>query len=518
MLRWLTCRQRARLLRLLGVLTHGVLDNGHGRARLNLFRHKHEVESGRTSSVSQEMLGFDPSGAPLFCGRGDMTWSDVCARSAKIVTLIDLAGHGRFLRTTVCGLTARVPNYAMLVVSAATGVCGTAREHLALLSALQVSFFVVVAKTDTCLPSQQRSVMDGIKAALTPALCDRVLEVVGVDADVAALAVRFTSHHAIPVFSVSSVTGVGLDALRSFLFHLRGDAPRIDTMSRAPQRTSTIPAMAVAADAAVGADAAQLLRPTSCGRCDFQIEETCFVSDVGVVVSGTLLSGAIREGDTLYAGPNADGHFEPVRVLSIHRNRMLTPGIQEGHRASLAIAGLPRGCVRVGMSLVCRPEQAVACSEFDAVMKVLATPAVLAPGIRATVHIGSVCQTVEIVATATMGAESADLPLGTGSCDARPPPPPPLMLSVDADAAARPSRDYRSRGTSDPSAGAGGARAAVSPRQRRVSESAVLHMNEQVGLRLRFVRRPECVRLGSQVLLRDTRTRCVGVVTHVERL
>lgn len=36
---------------LLGVLTHGVLDDGRGVARQKLFRHKHELETGRTSSV-----------------------------------------------------------------------------------------------------------------------------------------------------------------------------------------------------------------------------------------------------------------------------------------------------------------------------------------------------------------------------------------------------------------------------------------------------------------------------------
>lgn len=47
---------------LLGVLTHGELDNGRGYARKKLFRHKHEVESGRTSSVGNDILGFDPKG------------------------------------------------------------------------------------------------------------------------------------------------------------------------------------------------------------------------------------------------------------------------------------------------------------------------------------------------------------------------------------------------------------------------------------------------------------------------
>ncbi len=47
---------------LLGVLTQGELDNGRGRARLNLFRHLHEIQSGRTSSISHEILGFNSKG------------------------------------------------------------------------------------------------------------------------------------------------------------------------------------------------------------------------------------------------------------------------------------------------------------------------------------------------------------------------------------------------------------------------------------------------------------------------
>ena len=39
----------------LGVLTRGGLDDGRGRARVALFRHKHEVETGRTSSVGMEV-------------------------------------------------------------------------------------------------------------------------------------------------------------------------------------------------------------------------------------------------------------------------------------------------------------------------------------------------------------------------------------------------------------------------------------------------------------------------------
>ena len=50
---------------LLGVLVKGDLDDGRGRARVNLFRHKHEMETGRTSSVGMEIMGFDSTGSVI---------------------------------------------------------------------------------------------------------------------------------------------------------------------------------------------------------------------------------------------------------------------------------------------------------------------------------------------------------------------------------------------------------------------------------------------------------------------
>jgi len=45
---------------MLGVLTKNTLDDGRGRTRVNLFRHKHEIESGRTSSVGMNPLYSAP--------------------------------------------------------------------------------------------------------------------------------------------------------------------------------------------------------------------------------------------------------------------------------------------------------------------------------------------------------------------------------------------------------------------------------------------------------------------------
>lgn len=68
---------------MLGVLVKGGLDDGRGKARVNLFRHKHEIESGRTSSVGMEIMGFDTRGdivASNVPGR-KLSWEEIGKRS-----------------------------------------------------------------------------------------------------------------------------------------------------------------------------------------------------------------------------------------------------------------------------------------------------------------------------------------------------------------------------------------------------------------------------------------------------
>lgn len=106
---------------LLGVLTQGEMDNGRGRARLNLFRHLHEIQSGRTSSISHEILGFDAKGEVVdysMC----ISAEEICEASSKLITFIDLAGHQKYMKTTIFGLTAHCPDVAMLVIGANSGV------------------------------------------------------------------------------------------------------------------------------------------------------------------------------------------------------------------------------------------------------------------------------------------------------------------------------------------------------------------------------------------------------------
>jgi GTPase len=44
---------------LVGVLSKGIMDDGRGSARLKVFNFNHEANNGRTSSIGQEIMGFD---------------------------------------------------------------------------------------------------------------------------------------------------------------------------------------------------------------------------------------------------------------------------------------------------------------------------------------------------------------------------------------------------------------------------------------------------------------------------
>ncbi|RLU16983.1 hypothetical protein DMN91_011052 [Ooceraea biroi] len=152
---------------LLGVLTHGELDNGRGLARQKLFRHKHEAETGRTSSVGNDILGFDSVG--------------------------------------------------MLMIGANAGIVGMTKEHLGLALALSVPVFVVVTKIDMCPPNVLQENLKLLIRILKSPGCRKVPVTVKTPDDVVVSATNFVSERLCPIFQVSNVSGENLNLLKMFL-------------------------------------------------------------------------------------------------------------------------------------------------------------------------------------------------------------------------------------------------------------------------------------------------------------
>lgn len=359
---------------LLGVLTHGELDNGRGFARMKLFRHKHEMESGRTSSVGNDILGFDSQGKVVNKPEhGNLDWVKICEQSSKVITFIDLAGHEKYLKTTVFGMTGHAPDFSMLMVGANAGVVGMAKEHLGLALALNVPVYVVVTKIDMCPPNVLQETLKMLQKLLKSPGCRKIPVLVQSLDDVVVSATNFTSQRMCPIFQVSNVSGENLELLRMFLNLL---STRINSSSGEP--------------------------------AEFQIDDTFSVPGVGTVVSGTTLKGIIHLNDVMLLGPNAVGQFQPVPVKSIHRKRMPVAEVRAGQTASFSLKKIKRSQIRKGMVMVHPRVEPKACWEFEGEILVLHHPTTISVKYQAMVHVGSIRQTATIMTMSTEHLRTGD--------------------------------------------------------------------------------------------------------------
>lgn len=91
---------------LLGTLSTATLDNGRGKSRLSLLKHRHEIASGMTSSLAQELIGYNGDKVVNFASGNVSSWTDIHASAdhGRLVFFSDSAGHPRYRRTTVRGL------------------------------------------------------------------------------------------------------------------------------------------------------------------------------------------------------------------------------------------------------------------------------------------------------------------------------------------------------------------------------------------------------------------------------
>ncbi|KAI0444631.1 P-loop containing nucleoside triphosphate hydrolase protein [Xylaria telfairii] len=352
---------------MLGVLVKGDLDDGRGKARVNLFRHKHEIETGRTSSVGMEIMGFDTVGNVITSdtpGR-KLSWEEIGKRSAKVITFTDLAGHERYLRTTVFGLLSSSPNYCLLMVAANNGLIGMSKEHLGIAVALNVPIMVVITKIDICPPNILEQTIQQITKILKSPGAKKMPIFINNREECINTATQFVSQRICPIFQVSNVTGQNLDLVRTFL-NIIPHHGRYD--SDAP--------------------------------FEFHINDTFSVPFVGTVVSGIVKSGVIHVGDNILVGPDSLGQFMQTTIRSIERKRIGVPAASAGQSASFALKKIRRKDVRKGMVVLPKIEGQPApkvSREFIAEVLILSHATTIKTKYQAMLHVGPVQQTCAII-------------------------------------------------------------------------------------------------------------------------
>ncbi|PRW57468.1 Two-component response regulator ARR14 isoform 1 [Chlorella sorokiniana] len=320
---------------LVGVLCNGTggapaLDNGRGSSRTAVLRHKHEIQSGHTSSISAQQCAYDREGRVLnYCGMPAPAAEELAAAAARMVRFFDLGGHERFSKTMLHGLTTLLPDCVLLCVSATAGVSWVSREHLAVALALGIPLAVAITKSDLAPEGAVQQAAEEIRELLAaavqhgggtasnPEALAPLVQSAEQAAQLAAAAQcsRVAAPGAslcVPLFATSAVSGASLQLLHSYLHALQpaGGSQGMQGWCQPALRGTE------------GGAAAGQASPRA---AHFQIDSSFEVADVGTVYSGTVLgtagSGAAprpRKGAVLLSPslqPQAASQFEAVLVL-----------------------------------------------------------------------------------------------------------------------------------------------------------------------------------------------------------
>ncbi len=256
----------------------------------------------------------------------ELGYAELDLPSGRRLSVVDVPGHERFVRTMVAGATGI--DLFLLVVAADDGVMPQTAEHLAVIELLGVTEGIV---------------------ALTKAdlVDDELLELVRADTE-AFLA--GTPYRDAPVVTVSARDGRGIPDLLDALESVAG---RVQRARRE-------------------------------GAARLPIDRVFPLKGIGTVVTGTLWRGTLRAGDEVRIEPG--GARATVRSVQVHDQGTEAAA---GGRAGVNLRGVEREAVARGQWLVGAGAPTRVTRRFDAWVRLLPGARPLRADARVRVHHGT---------------------------------------------------------------------------------------------------------------------------------
>ncbi|KAJ5785159.1 uncharacterized protein N7503_010371 [Penicillium pulvis] len=358
---------------LLGTLTSSQLDNGRGKSRLSLLKHRHEISSGITSSVAQELIGYAddvPTSVVNYASGNIAAWDDIHAtsRGGRLAFVSDLPGSVRYVKSTLRGLVSWAPHYVMLCIPAncgdETAETETSNEqateidlclaYLELCLKLDVQFLIVITKLDIASRSGLREnlakVLSALKTAnrkpaMLPAspMGDKIPDLQQISASDSKSVkdlIKVTNgnwSHTVPILLSSAVDGSGIGKLHAFLRYL----PIPSIPSQRALRLHKQPVSYQSSNNVFDVDEVFAIPPS---KVYSMTSEKPNQESRGMVLCGLVRHGSISVGDEMTIGPllvdsstDSSNDSAPLGMLS----RSSGPGSSSDFPASLPQSFFP---------------------------------------------------------------------------------------------------------------------------------------------------------------------------------
>tara|TARA_B100000963_G_C22639395_1_gene679534 strand:+ start:6583 stop:7788 length:1206 start_codon:yes stop_codon:yes gene_type:complete len=327
----------------ISVIANRELDDGRGKARKVILKHPHEESTGRTSSITQHYI----------------------ETNNKIFGFIDLAGHEKYLKTTLTGLNGCYIDYAMVTIGADRGIIGMTKEHLTLAIVLKIPILIVITKLDIATEHK----LSKIKNRLTnifkhPLAGNKQLKFINdkdidnIDTDI------FFNSNNVPVFEISNISGKNIPVLRKFIHNLKKYKEIGNSENKNPL---------------------------------FKIDDIFKLDGIGLILSGIVQDGAITRNQKMNLGP-FNGNYIEVMIKSIHDNfKRDIDTLYSGQCGCINIKllnnkknTLRRNQIKRGHILIGDP---YSIRTFDANVTILHHPTTIKLNYEPVIHCGNVRQT-----------------------------------------------------------------------------------------------------------------------------
>lgn len=267
----------------IGVMKHGILDDGNGFARSFIVKLKHEIDTGRTSSHAFHYL----------------------IKNNEITTLVDLCGHEKYLKTTIFGVMGLFCDYAIIMIGANMGISKMTLEHLALIISNRIPFIIIITKIDIC----PNNILTNLKKDLEKIIKRNKKKIIYFEKNEEQIDNSYLKHShqliidtlqnrgtlIIPVIMTSNKTGYNINFIREFIMAIHSTS-YLEKMNKNTLNN----------------DLNDIDHPLI-----MYIDSIYNVPGIGIVLSGVVKYGHVSIGDKVYLGP-INNIYIPISVKSIH--------------------------------------------------------------------------------------------------------------------------------------------------------------------------------------------------------